>query len=92
MGLIDPYVAWNVVFFFFIKIARENGKYKGCKAIAADVGNLKKCTKDGGLGRSGGRVETMRELGLKPSAFCRWVKDYENSGLVFGLKLYCRIM
>ena len=59
-----------------IEIARQNGKYKGRKAIAID---WEKFAEVYGRWKSGevNGVSAMRELGLKPSTFYRRVRDYE---------------
>ena len=59
-----------------IEIARQNGKYKGRKAIAIDG---KKFAEVYGRWKSGEvkGVDAMRELNLKPSTFYRRVRDYE---------------
>ena len=71
-----------------IEIARQNGKYKGRKAIAID---WEKFADVYGRWKSGEvkGVSAMRELGLKSSTFYRRVRDYEarimdNSGMVDG--------
>ncbi|MBD5509485.1 MAG: recombinase family protein [Lachnospiraceae bacterium] len=61
-----------------IEIARQNGKYKGRKAIAVDG---EKFAEVYGRWKSGEvkGVDAMRELDLKPSTFYRRVRDYEDN-------------
>ena len=60
-----------------IEIARQNGKYKGRKAIAIDWEKFAEVYRRWKSGEVNG-VSTMRELGLTPSTFYRRVKDYET--------------
>lgn len=71
-----------------IEIARQNGKYKGRKAIAIDWEKFAEVYRRWKSGEVKG-VDAMRELGLTPSTFYRRVRDYEarimsNSDLVDG--------
>lgn len=59
-----------------IEIARQNGKYRGRKAIAVDRGKFEEVYGRWKAGEIKG-VEAMRELGLKPSTFYRRVREYE---------------
>ncbi len=62
-----------------IEIARQNGKYKGRKAIAV---NREKFAEVYGRWKSRDikGVAAMKELDLKPSTFYRRVREYENAG------------
>lgn len=62
-----------------IEIARQNGKYRGRKAIAVDGEKFEEVYRRWKAGEVKG-VEAMRELGLKASTFYRRVRDYENLG------------
>ena len=68
-----------------IEIARQNGKYKGRKAIVIDGEKFAEVYARWKSGEVKG-VAAMRELGLTPSTFYRRVRDYEarimdNSGM-----------
>ena len=71
-----------------IEIARQNGKYKGRKAIAVDGEKFADVYGRWKSGKVNG-VSAMRELGLTPSTFYRRVRDYEarimdDSGMADG--------
>lgn len=61
-----------------IEIARQNGKYKGRKAIAVEREKFEEVYGRWKSGEVKG-VVAMRELGLKASTFYRRVREYENS-------------
>ena len=60
-----------------IEIARQNGKYKGRKAIAVDREKFEEVYRRWKAGEIKG-VAAMRELDLKPSTFYRRVREYET--------------
>lgn len=64
-----------------IEIARQNGKYKGRKAIAVDREKFEEVYRRWKAGEIKG-VAAMRELGLKASTFYRRVREYEKSECV----------
>lgn len=59
-----------------IEIARQNGKYKGRKAIAVEREKFEEVYRRWKAGEIKG-VEAMRELDLKSSTFYRRVREYE---------------
>lgn len=59
-----------------IEIARQNGKYKGRKAIAVDREKFEEVYRRWKAGEIKG-VEAMRELNMRPSTFYRRVREYE---------------
>lgn len=61
-----------------IKIARQNGKYRGRKAIDVDRGKFEEVYRRWKSGEIKG-VAAMRELDLKPSTFYRRVREYEKT-------------
>lgn len=60
-----------------IEIARQNGKYRGRKAIAVDREKFEEVYGRWKAGEIKG-VSAMRELDLKPSTFYRRVREYET--------------
>lgn len=59
-----------------IKIARQNGKYRGRKPIDVDREKFEEVYRRWKAGEIKG-VAAMRELDLKPSTFYRRVREYE---------------
>lgn len=59
-----------------IEIARQNGKYKGRKAVAVDREKFEEVYRRWKAGEIKG-VAAMKELDLKPSTFYRRVREYE---------------